>query len=447
MFAAGTLSAAETALARISYTYSKNGQIASRTVNGQKQCFSYDKRGQLTAVSTSDGRVLEAYAYDPAGNILQKTVNGKTTVYTYDRANQLTSSIADGKTTFYQYDAAGRLKQEGDKTYKYSYLDKLTEVAENGKTVAGFDYYVDGQIASAKYGDREEHFRWDGLALIERNGVGYLNEPHAGGGAPIAGNGKVMLNDLLGTTMATSRGGSCAATSITAFGETSDHEVFFTGKPQIGEMGYAFLMRNYRSDTGKWQTSDPLGYPDGWNNYAYCGNHPGMAIDGDGAVWSWATGALGAGLSVAGYAASCWLTGEEMTTAGVAGAAAGGFVAGAVAGALIGDPSAATVSALLAAGAISGAAGQLTNNVVSTALDPNQQYNYATLTDGILRNALLWAITDVLPLNKLLASMLGFEVGVLDNFYAYAKNQILNALNQLDQQARERLMQQEALME
>ncbi len=45
------------------------------------------------------------------------------------------------------------------------------------------------------------------------------------------------------------------------------------------EMGYAFLMRNYRSDTGKWQTSDPLGYPDGWNNYAYCNNGVTSTID------------------------------------------------------------------------------------------------------------------------------------------------------------------------
>ena len=64
----------------------------------------------------------------------------------------------------------------------------------------------------------------------------------AGGGAPIAGNGKVMLNDLLGTTMATSRGG---ASAITAFGETSD----------------------------------PLGHPDGWNNYAYCSNKLTIMID------------------------------------------------------------------------------------------------------------------------------------------------------------------------
>ena len=30
---------------------------------------------------------------------------------------------------------------------------------------------------------------------------------------------------------------------------------------------------------GKWTTSDPLGYPDGWNNLAYCGNGVTRAID------------------------------------------------------------------------------------------------------------------------------------------------------------------------
>ena len=53
----------------------------------------------------------------------------------------------------------------------------------------------------------------------------------------------------------------------------------FTGKPYIGELGYAFLFRNYRSDYGKWQTSDPLGYPDGWNNLAYCNNKINRRVD------------------------------------------------------------------------------------------------------------------------------------------------------------------------
>jgi RHS repeat-associated protein len=47
---------------------------------------------------------------------------------------------------------------------------------------------------------------------------------------------------------------------------------FFTGKPSVEGLGYSFLFRNYRADVGKWQTSDPLGYPDGWNNFAYCNN-------------------------------------------------------------------------------------------------------------------------------------------------------------------------------
>lgn len=35
---------------------------------------------------------------------------------------------------------------------------------------------------------------------------------------------------------------------------------------------------------GKWQTADLLGYPDGWNNFAYCNNDVMTAIDWLGAA-------------------------------------------------------------------------------------------------------------------------------------------------------------------
>ena len=60
--------------------------------------------------------------------------------------------------------------------------------------------------------------------------------------------------------------------NMTAFGESADNDAMYTGKPYIGELGYAFLFRNYRADQGKWQTQDPFGYPDGWNNLAYVNN-------------------------------------------------------------------------------------------------------------------------------------------------------------------------------
>ena len=37
--------------------------------------------------------------------------------------------------------------------------------------------------------------------------------------------------------------------------------------------------RNYRADLAKWQTADPLGYPDGWNQLAYCKLSPTVYVD------------------------------------------------------------------------------------------------------------------------------------------------------------------------
>ena len=66
---------------------------------------------------------------------------------------------------------------------------------------------------------------------------------------------------------------------MTAFGETENTNAMFTGKPHVAELGYAFLFRNYNSSLGKWSTADPLGYPDGWNNFAYCNNWTIIAFD------------------------------------------------------------------------------------------------------------------------------------------------------------------------
>ena len=61
-----------------------------------------------------------------------------------------------------------------------------------------------------------------------------------------------------------------------------DTNTMFTGKPHVAELGYTFLFRNYDSSLGKWSTADPLGYPDGWNNFAYCNNWATNAIDWQG---------------------------------------------------------------------------------------------------------------------------------------------------------------------
>ena len=75
--------------------------------------------------------------------------------------------------------------QEGEKSYEYGWLDKVTRILENGKEVARFEYHNNNQLAKVVRENGIETFEWDGLALIERNGTKYINEPHAGGGNPI----------------------------------------------------------------------------------------------------------------------------------------------------------------------------------------------------------------------------------------------------------------------
>ena len=281
-------------LSELKYFYSKSGKLTSRLANGKLQEYKYDAKSQLLAViDLSDKKPVEEYVYDASGNILKKTVNGKTTTYTYDASNQLESSVGpDGKVTSYAYDAAGRLVKEGNKTYEYGWLDKVMRVAEDGKELARFEYHNNNQLAKVVRENGVETFEWDGLTLIERNGTKYINEPHAGGGNPVFAIGgettEAIFTDMLGTSIGYVKDGNYSEITKTSFGaDTSDKSSFFTGKPYVEDLGYAFLLRNYRADMGKWGMVDPIGYPNGWNNFAYCNNRVLFYYDKYGLTGFW----------------------------------------------------------------------------------------------------------------------------------------------------------------
>ena len=259
-------------------------------------------------------KILELFvcknSYQCGMELVLVTGEYRTTTFTFDDANQLVSSTSDGVTTRYEYDAAGRLVKEGNKTYTYGYLDKVMSVRFdrssansstsqplNSSTVYTYTYHPDGQLATADYGkDGSEDFTWDGLALVQRGNEHFINEPHVGGGNPVASSkGTSYFNDALGTTVGAKSGKTYSAATLTAFGENLNHHSststshfnsspFFTGKPHVAGLGHAFLMRNYRAGLGKWQTADPLGYPDGWNALAYCRNGVIYCVDQSGCV-------------------------------------------------------------------------------------------------------------------------------------------------------------------
>ena len=223
------------------------------------------------------------YAYDKSGNILRKQIlrSGRagaprtpqsddyiTTTFAFDAANQLVSSTTDGVTTRYTYDAAGRLVKEGSKTYRYGYLDKVMSVTD-GDTKRIFTYHADGQLASASCDGigragaprtpQTETFLWDGLSLVKRGDEQFINEPHVGGGNPVASSsGTTYFNDMLGTTVGSKSNGKYSAAALTAFGED--------------------LSVNSSGESSRSPFPVPH-YPDGWNQLAYCGNGVTRAVD------------------------------------------------------------------------------------------------------------------------------------------------------------------------
>ena len=208
-------------MAWLKYGYELDGTITSKDVCGSVENYSYDLKGQLLSV---DGAINQTYNYDAAGNILSKTVNGAKSEYSYDAGNRLVKSVTDGIVSSYKYDGAGRLVSEKSgstsKTYEYGWLDKVMKLSE-GKDVTEFSYYADGQLAELETAGKSEQFYWDGLALVKRNEIKYLNEPYVTGGNPVSANGKVIFNDMLGSSMGSIENGNYQPIKRTAFGETS----------------------------------------------------------------------------------------------------------------------------------------------------------------------------------------------------------------------------------
>ena len=63
---------------------------------------------------------------------------------------------------------------------------------------------------------------------------------------------RAYLNDMLGTTVAAKSARRCSAAALTAFGEPlpgAGGDAFFTGKPQVEGLGYAFLYNGLVLDT------------------------------------------------------------------------------------------------------------------------------------------------------------------------------------------------------
>ena len=235
------------------------------------------------SVSLSAAVSSEKYVYDASGNVVERQIGEAVTSFGYSD-HLLKDCLSDNTQKKYQYDDSGRLIgeiEEGQVIRKldYQFADKVIKV-RNIEETSEFYYNAEGQLVATKNSGNLETFSWDGLAMLSRGRLAYTNEVHVSGGVPVLIGNSVTVSDFVGTTMSIGK----KSLKGTAFGEGLE-EGLFTGKPFSTELnGFVFKHRNYSADTASWMVRDPLGYPDGLNNYAYVQGDPINNLDPEGTL-------------------------------------------------------------------------------------------------------------------------------------------------------------------
>ncbi|MEW4466335.1 RHS repeat-associated core domain-containing protein [Parasphingorhabdus sp. JC815] len=309
----------------VSYSYKDDGSLYQIKENGAAALatYAYDAQGRRTGMTYGNGTVT-SYTHDPLSRLsgltsnLAGTAHDLTTTFQYNPASQIAELT--GSNDSYAWNGHYNV----DRSYGVNGLNQLTTAGAlsltydaNGNlasdSVSSYGYDVENRLVSAgagitlsydPYGRLHQttgsstvRMGYDGADLITEyaaNVSTILRRYVHGDGSddPIlwyegasTSDKRYLHKDERGSVIAQSNAAG-AVININRYDEygipasTDTGRFQYTGQQWIAELGlYHYKARMYSPTLGRFLQSDPIGYGDGMNVYAYVSGDPVNGVD------------------------------------------------------------------------------------------------------------------------------------------------------------------------